>query len=175
MIEDGIEYESIAEIFGVTFHQAGADTLKALLDRAIDDCVVDKPSLNEAVKELTQVGLTQVATIVAEAAERAQTRQEMADSGHCRWHYDWVRSSYCAGCRAKWQAERKGHAEMVQLTVNSTRAWTIVAADSSILQSEDFPPEKLEYLHSVLSCPHQREQLRTDPDFLRRFRERLSA
>jgi hypothetical protein len=107
MTEDGIEYESIAEILGVAFHQAGADTLKALLDKAIDDCIVDKPSLTEAAKELTQVGLTQVATIVAKAAERAQTRQEMADSGHCRWHYDWVRSSYCKGCRDMWEAEKQ--------------------------------------------------------------------
>jgi hypothetical protein len=106
MTEDGIEYESIAEIFGLTFHQAGADTLKALLDKAIDDCIVCKPSLNEAAKELTQVGLTQVASIVAEAAERAQTRQEMADSGHCRWHYDWVQSEFCAGCRAKFEKQR---------------------------------------------------------------------
>jgi hypothetical protein len=107
MIEDDIEYETIAEIFGLTFHQAGADVLEGLLTKAIDDCIVSKQSLNEAATELTQVGLTQVATIVAGAAERAQTRQEMADSGHCRWHYDWVRSSYCKGCRDKWEAERQ--------------------------------------------------------------------
>ena len=54
---------------------------------------------------------------------------------------------------------------MVQLTSNSTRAWTIVAAHSLILESPDFPPEKLAYLRSVLSSPRQRELLKTDPHF----------
>src|SRR5262249_3540296 len=59
--------------------------------------------------------------------------------------------------------------------VESARPWTIVAPDSAILRCAGTPPAAIEYLESVLQDPRQREQLRTDPQFLRQFRERLRA
>lgn len=60
------------------------------------------------------------------------------------------------------------------ITIHSTHAWTIVAADSEFSRGVGVPPETTAYLESVLSCPLQREALRTDPHFLQQVRDQLA-
>lgn len=59
--------------------------------------------------------------------------------------------------------------------VESTRPWTIVAADSSFLQSAGSPPETIAFLESILSCPRQRELLATGPVVVRISIERIRS
>src|SRR5262249_2679049 len=94
------DFDSAAQILAFVNHQGGEDELRQLLAMVVDECTMSKKDLEAAAEELETVGLP-AAAIVREAAAKAMTRQEMVDSGDCRFHYPWVRSSFCRGCRDK--------------------------------------------------------------------------
>src|SRR6516164_10451733 len=86
----------------------------------------------------------------------------------------WSRRDRCAVNARVRRVSRLGR-NAVPITIKNTHAWTIVAADSEFSRGVGVPPEATAYLQSVLSCPRQREALRTDPHFLQQFRTQLLA
>jgi hypothetical protein len=74
MIEDGIEYESIGEIFGLVLHETDAETLRELLDHTIAEGIIRREDLEEAYEELSLVGISQAASLVREAADQFESK-----------------------------------------------------------------------------------------------------